>query len=89
MLDVQGPLMRIETSQIVITTEERLDGDKARAVRGFFGTLFKTIPAFHGHDGRGLVYLISLLILNLIVAVGKAGFVVKYLSKVRPALLVQ
>ena len=81
--------MRIETSQIVITTEERLDGDKARAVRGFFGMLFKTVPALHGHDGRGLVYLIPILILNLIVAVGKAGFVVKYLSKVRPALLVQ
>ena len=81
--------MRIQTSQIVITTEERLDGDKARAVRGFLGTLFKAVPAFHGHDGRGLVYPIPILILNLIVAVGKAGFVVKYLSKVRPALLVQ
>ena len=84
--------MRIETSQIVITTEERLDGDKARAVRGFFGTLFKTVPAFHGHDGRGLVYLILVLILNLIVAVGETvvtGFVVEYLSKIRPDLLVQ
>ncbi|MGB8372169.1 MAG: hypothetical protein WCE82_04515, partial [Halobacteriota archaeon] len=73
--------MRIETSQIVITTAERLDGDKARAVRGFFGTLCKTVLAFHGHDGRGLVYLIPVLILNPIVAVGKAGFVVEYLSK--------
>jgi len=84
--------MRIETSQIVITTEERLDGDKARAVRGFLGTLFKAVPAFHGHDGRGRVYLIPVLIFNLIVAVGEAvvtGFVVEYLSKVRPDLLVQ
>ena len=84
--------MRIETSQIVITTEERLDRDKARAVRGFFGTLFKTIPVFHGHDGRGPVYLILILILNLIVAVSEAvvtGFVVEYLSKVRPDLIVQ
>jgi hypothetical protein len=48
--------MRIETSQIVITTEARLHSDKARAVRGFFGTLFKTVPAFHGHDGKGLIY---------------------------------
>jgi hypothetical protein len=56
------------------------------------GTLFKAVPAFHGHDGRGLVYLIPFLILNLIVAVGEAGvtgFVVEYLSKVRPDLLVQ
>jgi|GEM_PF-463231 len=84
--------MRIETSQIVITTEERLDGDKARAARGFFGTLFKTVPAFHGHDGMGFVYLIPIQILNLIVVVGEAvvtGFVVEYLSKVRPDLLVQ
>ena len=82
--------MRIETSQIVITTEERLDRDKARAVRGFLGTLFKAGPAFHGHDGRGLVYPIP--ILNLIVAVSEAvvtGFVVEYLSKVRPDLIVQ
>ena len=84
--------MRIETSQIVITTEERLDGDKARAVRGFLGTLFKAVPAFHGHDGRGLVYLIPILILNLIVAVGEAvvtGFAIEHLSKVRPDLLAQ
>jgi ABC-type Co2+ transport system permease subunit len=39
-----------------------------------------------------IVYLIPVLILNLIVAVGEAvvaGFVVEYLSKVRPDLLVQ
>lgn len=65
--------MRIETSQIVITTEERLDGDKTRAVRGFLRTLFKAVPAFHRHEGRGLVYLIPIPILNLIVAVGEAG----------------
>ena len=56
------------------------------------GTLFKAVPAFHGHDGRGRVYLIPVLIFNLIVAVGEAvvaGFVVEYLSKVRPDLLVQ
>ena len=56
------------------------------------GTLFKAGPAFHGHDGRGLVYLIPILILNLIVAAGETvvtGFVVGYLSKVRPDLLVQ
>jgi len=64
--------MRIETSQIVITTEEQLDGDKARAVRGFLGTLFKAVRAFHGNDGRGLVYLIPIPILNLIVAFGEA-----------------
>jgi hypothetical protein len=60
-----------------------------RAPFGVFGTLSKTVPAFHGHDGRGIVYLIPILILNLIVAVGKVGFVVEYLSKVRPHLLVQ
>ena len=84
--------MRIETSQIVITTEEQLDGDKARAVRGFLGTLFKAVRAFHGNDGMGLVYLIPVLILNLIVAAGETvvtGFVVEYLSKIRPDLLVQ
>jgi ABC-type Co2+ transport system permease subunit len=84
--------MRIETSQIVIATEERLDGDKARAVRGFLDTLFKAVRAFHVHEGRGLVYLIPVMILNLIVEVGEVvvtGFVVAYLSKVRPDLLVQ
>ena len=90
MFDVQGPLMRIETSQIVITTEERLDGDKARAVRGFLGTLFKAV--LQRARWKGVVYLIPILRLNLIVAVGEAvvaGFVVEYLSKVRPDLLVQ
>jgi len=82
--------MRIETSQIVITTEERFDGDKAPAFRGFLGTLFKAVPAFHGHDGRWSFYLI--LIVTLTVAVGGAvgtGFVVEHLSTLRPDLLVQ
>jgi hypothetical protein len=75
--------MRIETSQIVITTEERLDGDKARAVRGFFGTLFKTVPAFHGHDGRGLIYrhpLIQYKVLNgsaLLVGLKEGAYLLK------------
>jgi len=84
--------MRIETSDIVITTEERLNGNKAHGVWGFFDTLFKMVPAFQGPDGRRLVYLIPILILNLITAVDEAvvtGFVVEYLSKVRPDLLVQ
>ena len=45
--------MRIETSQIVITTEERPDGDNARAVRGFFGTLFKKDPCLPRARWRG------------------------------------
>jgi hypothetical protein len=59
--------MRIETSQLWIDTDPTLGGDEASAVRGFFGRLFKTVPAFHGHSGRSLIYkhpLIQYKVLN-------------------------
>jgi hypothetical protein len=85
--------MRIETSQIVITTEERLDGDKARAVRGFFGTLFNTVPAFHGHDGSGLIYrhpLIQYKVLNgsaLLVGLKEGAYLLKAVPELQHVTL--
>jgi hypothetical protein len=48
--------MRIEKSDLTITTEKALEGYDARAVRGFFGRLFKAVPAFHGHNGEAFSY---------------------------------
>ncbi len=48
--------MKIEKSDLTITTEKALEGYDARAVRGFFGRLFKAVPAFHGHNGEAFSY---------------------------------
>jgi hypothetical protein len=47
--------MMIEKTEIWITCERTLKGD-ARAVRGFFGNLYKNRPEFHGHLGERLIY---------------------------------
>lgn len=48
--------MRVEKSELWVETKTALDGDVAGAIRGFFGRLFKTVPAFHGHTGKAFIY---------------------------------
>jgi hypothetical protein len=48
--------MKIEKSELLISTEKALEYENARAIRGFFGRLFKTVPAFHGHTGTAFIY---------------------------------
>lgn len=47
--------MQIEKTEIWMTCERPLDGD-GRAVRGFFGNLYRNRPEFHGHLGDELIY---------------------------------
>lgn len=47
--------MMIEKTEIWITCEKPLEGD-GKAVRGFFGNLYRNRPEFHGHRGDELVY---------------------------------
>ncbi len=48
--------MKIEKSELLISTDRALGYEHARAIRGFFGRLFKTVPAFHGHTGMAFIY---------------------------------
>jgi Cas6b C-terminal domain/Cas6b N-terminal domain len=48
--------MKIEKSELLISTERALEYEHARAIRGFFGRLFNTVPAFHGHTGTAFIY---------------------------------
>ncbi len=47
--------MRIEKTEVWITCEKPLEGD-GRAVRGFFGNMYRNRPEFHGHIGEKLIY---------------------------------
>ena len=47
--------MMIEKTEIWITCERPLEGN-GKAVRGFFGNLYRNRPEFHGHRGDELVY---------------------------------
>jgi len=40
--------MEVEKTEIWITCEKPREGD-GKAVRGFFGNLYRNRPAFHGH----------------------------------------
>ena len=48
--------MKIEKTEIWITTEKALQPSDGRTVRGFFGNLYKNRPEFHGHIGDRLIY---------------------------------
>lgn len=50
-----GQSDRVEKTELWITCEKPLVGD-GRAVRGFFGNLFRNRPEFHGHVGEKLLY---------------------------------
>lgn len=47
--------MKIEKTEIWLTCDQPLEGD-GRAVRGFFGNLYRNRPEFHGHRGNTLIY---------------------------------
>ena len=47
--------MMVEKTEIWITCKKPLEGD-GRAVRGFFGNLYRNRPEFHGHLGDKLIY---------------------------------
>lgn len=47
--------MDVEKTELWITCDRPLQGD-GRAVRGFFGNLYRNRPEFHGHRGDELVY---------------------------------
>jgi hypothetical protein len=49
--------MNLEKTEIWITTEKPLSFNDGRAIRGFFGTLYKNRPEFHGHMGSKLCFL--------------------------------
>jgi hypothetical protein len=49
-------MIRIEQTQIWITCESPLDLRDGRAIRGFFGNLYRNRSEFHGHRGDELVY---------------------------------
>jgi len=75
--------MKVEKSELWITTETTLDVDDASAIRGFFGRLFKTVSAFHGHSGASLIYkhpLIQYKVLNgsaLIMGLKEGAYLLK------------
>ena len=41
--------MNLEKTEIWITTDNALQLSDGRAIRGFFGNLYKNRPEFHGH----------------------------------------
>jgi len=49
--------MNLEKTEIWITTENPLELSDGRAIRGFFGNLYKNRPEFHGHMGSKLCFL--------------------------------
>ncbi len=48
--------MNIEKTEIWVTTEVPLQLNDGRAVRGFFGNLYKNRPEFHNHFRDKLIY---------------------------------
>lgn len=48
--------MNLEKTEIWITTEKPLELRDGRAIRGFFGNLYKNRPEFHGHRGDEFVF---------------------------------
>lgn len=48
--------MMIEKTEIWITCKKSLKLNDGRAVRGFFGNMYRNRPEFHGHRGDRLIY---------------------------------
>lgn len=48
--------MKIEKTEVWITVEQALQLNDGRAVRGFFGNLYRNRPEFHSHFGDQLIY---------------------------------
>lgn len=49
-------MIKIEKTEVWITIESTLQLSDGRAIRGFFGNLYKNRPEFHGHRGNKLIY---------------------------------
>ncbi len=80
--------MNIEKTEIWITTEKALDLSDGRAVRGFFGNLYRNRPEFHHHSGNNLIYSHPLIQYKMI---GRSALIVglkegAYLLKAIPKL---
>ena len=79
--------MNLEKTEIWITTEKPLELSDGRAIRGFFGNLYKNRPEFHGHRGDKLVYkhpLIQYKVLDcsaLIVGLKEGAYLLKAVPK--------
>lgn len=79
--------MKIEKTEIWIVIESALRLSDGRAIRGFFGNLYKNIPAFHGHRGDDFVYkhpLIQYKIFDgsaLIVGLKEGAYLLKAVQK--------
>lgn len=48
--------MKIEKTELWITCEEPLGFHDGKALRGFFGNLYRNRPEFHQHSGTRLIY---------------------------------
>jgi hypothetical protein len=48
--------MKIEKTEIWITCENALQLSDGRAIRGFFGNMYRNRTEFHGHRGDRLIY---------------------------------
>lgn len=82
--------MKIEKTEIWITCERPLLFDTlrdGRAIRGFFGNLYKNRPEFHGHKGNELIYkhpLIQYKIFDgsaLVVGLKEGAYLLKAMPK--------
>jgi len=60
-----GP-MKIEKTELWITCEEPLEFPDGKALRGFFGNLYRNRPEFHHHNGNQLIYRHPLIQYNII-----------------------
>jgi len=80
--------MNLEKTEIWITTEKPLQLSDGRAIRGFFGNLYKNRPEFHGHKGDELVYkhpLIQYKVLSgsaLIVGLKEGAYLLKAIPRI-------
>ncbi len=80
--------MNLEKTEIWITTEKPLELTDGRAIRGFFGNLYKNRPEFHGHRGDELVYkhpLIQYKILGgsaLVVGLKEGAYLLKAIPRI-------
>ena len=58
--------MKIEKTELWITCEWPLGFPDGKALRGFFGNLYRNRPEFHQHNGNQLIYRHPLIQYNII-----------------------
>lgn len=80
--------MKIEKTEVRFICDQSLQTNMAKAIRGFFGNLFKNRPEFHGHIGNKLIYkhpLIQYKILGgyaHIIGLQEGAYLLKALPKI-------